>query len=205
MAENVKQPIPEKPQKEDKLRSLLIKLATDPNELGRFIKDPDATMNGAGLNTADQALLKSGNQAAIHSRLTGQLAASPALLLVVDMSPDGTPSIRPTYQTPSPAWQLHGPVYAAPAWQMHGPVYAAPAWQMHGPVYAAPAWQMHGPVYAAPAYFQQQQMGYPQPSSPVFYRQPWAPYYELIGPIKVAAVHLPGMPTPLDYQPFYYW
>jgi hypothetical protein len=146
MVQTVKQPTTEKTQKEDKLLSLLVKLGTDPSELGRFIKDPDATMNSAGLSPEDQALLKSGNQAAIHSRVTGQQAP---LLLVVDIDKEGSPSIRTpsatgvaVNQPPYAFWQMHGPVYTTPAWQMHGPVYSTPAWQMNGPVSSTPAWQM---------------------------------------------------------------
>src|SRR5215510_8315032 len=100
MAKEVSQSGAEHPQEQDKLRAFLVTLGTDPSEFGRFIKDPDATMNRAGLSTEDQGLLKSGNPALINSRLTGQAIAAPgpAILLIVDVAPDGrTPSIRESF------------------------------------------------------------------------------------------------------------
>jgi len=87
---------------DDPFRAFLVALATDPATLGRFIKDPDATMKAASVRADDQGVLKSGSPAAIHARLTGQTspAAAPVTVLVVDMASGGsdaaggTPSVR---------------------------------------------------------------------------------------------------------------
>jgi hypothetical protein len=80
---------------QDGFKSFLVALATDPSRLGEFIRDPDATMTAAGIPDADQAILKSGNPAAIYGRLAGPAAAPPAaaaapaaVLLVVDIARD---------------------------------------------------------------------------------------------------------------------
>ena len=62
---------------EDQLRAFLVDVATDPAALGRFVKDPDATMSEAGLSPEDQAVLRSGNPTAINARLAGGPAAGP--------------------------------------------------------------------------------------------------------------------------------
>jgi hypothetical protein len=72
----------------DGFRAFLVGLATDPAKLGAFIKDPGTEMEAAGISSADQSILKSGNPDAIHSRL-GRPASStprpPVTVLVVDM------------------------------------------------------------------------------------------------------------------------
>src|SRR5215831_688658 len=86
----------------EKFKAFLVSLATDPAKLGQFIKDPDRTMRAAELSDEEQALLKSGNPAAIYGMLTGQStpAAAPVTVLVVDLIAEsgkegtGMPSIR---------------------------------------------------------------------------------------------------------------
>ena len=82
------------------LRRYLVKLATDPGELGRFIKDPEKSMESAGLSDEEQAILKSGNPAAIYGRVAGgpggarEAYSTPAVtVLVVDVhpGPEGEP------------------------------------------------------------------------------------------------------------------
>jgi hypothetical protein len=112
---------------EDKLSGFLVKLATDHRELGHFIRDPDGSMDQAGLSPQDQALLKSGNAAAINGRLRGQpVPQAPPPLLLVDMGPDGKPSVRdvaphivgaayqPAYTTPHIVGHALPPSYVAP-------------------------------------------------------------------------------------------
>ena len=82
------------------LRRYLVKLATDPGELGRFIKDPEKSMESAGLSDEEQAILKSGNPAAIYGRVAGgpggareAYSTPPVTVLVVDVhpGPEGEP------------------------------------------------------------------------------------------------------------------
>lgn len=99
---------------EDKLSAFLVKLATDHRELGHFIRDPDGSMDQAGLSAQDQALLKSGNAAAINGRLRGQpVPQAPPPLLLVDMGPDGKPSVRDV-TPPHIVGAAYQPAYAAP-------------------------------------------------------------------------------------------
>jgi hypothetical protein len=72
----------------DGFRAFLVGLATDPAKLGAFIKDADTAMEAAGISSADQSILKSGNPAVIHSRLgrpTSSTPRPPVTVLVVDM------------------------------------------------------------------------------------------------------------------------
>ena len=82
------------------LRRYLVKLATDPGELGRFIKDPEKSMESAGLSDEEQAILKSGNPSAIYGRVAGGAGGArgaystpPVTVLVVDVhpGPEGEP------------------------------------------------------------------------------------------------------------------
>ena len=99
---------------EDTLSAFLVKLATDHSELGHFIRDPDGSMDQAGLSAQDQALLKSGNAAAINARLRGEPAPqAPPPLLLVDVGPDGKPSVRET-TAPHIVGAAFQPAYAAP-------------------------------------------------------------------------------------------
>ncbi|HEY6962510.1 MAG TPA: hypothetical protein VI408_11525, partial [Gaiellaceae bacterium] len=69
----------------DALRDFLARLATDPAELGRFVKDPHAAMEAANLSPGDRAILESGNPATIHYRLRGgPTSTAPVTVLVVD-------------------------------------------------------------------------------------------------------------------------
>src|SRR5262249_42323841 len=80
------------------LRDYLVKLATDPAELGRVVKDLEA----AGVSAEDRAVLKSGNPSAIYARLAGAGASfggAPVAVLVVDMEAaaegaEQTPTVR---------------------------------------------------------------------------------------------------------------
>ena len=71
----------------DRFRAFLVGLATDPAKLGSFIRDPDATMEAAGISSADQSILKSGNPSVIHSRLGRPVSMPqpPVTVLIVDM------------------------------------------------------------------------------------------------------------------------
>ena len=114
---------------EHPLRRYLVKLATDPAELGRFVKDPDSAMESAGLSSEEQAILKSGNQSAIYGRVTGGYGgAPPVTALVVDVHPGGeghpeTLLVRgPGY---GPPMGYHHPmvVYQAPVYPPQPPPY----------------------------------------------------------------------------------
>src|SRR5262245_39187363 len=91
----------------EKFRAFLVSLATDPARLGQFIKDPDSAMRAAELSTEEQALLKTGNPAAIYGRLTDQPTptAAPVTVLIVDLIPEsgkegpGMPSVRSPQST----------------------------------------------------------------------------------------------------------
>jgi hypothetical protein len=136
-------PVAKKPS-EDKLSAYLSKLATDHSALGHFIRDPDGSMDQAGLSAQDQALLKSGNAAAINSRLRGEpVPQAPPPLLLVDLGPDGKPSVRET-TTPHIVGTAFHPGYTSP--QIVGAAvypssYAAP--HIVGPA-------MHPASYAPP-------------------------------------------------------
>jgi hypothetical protein len=115
MPKNVTPSAAEGPKAEDKLREFLVKLATDHAEFGQFMKDPDASMERAGLSTEEQTLLKSGNAAAINARLTGKtVPKAPPPLLLVDLSPDGTPTVRETSTPHIVAAALQAPAQFPP-------------------------------------------------------------------------------------------
>jgi hypothetical protein len=172
---------------EDKFNAYLVKLATDHRTLGHFIRDPDESMDQAGLTAQDQALLKSGNAAAINSRLRGEPVpqAAPPLLLV-DLGPDGKPSVRET--TPHIVQTAFHPAYSAP--QIVGPAlpaaYAAPhivGAALHPASYAAP--HIVGPALQPGAY------AAPHIVSPAF--QPaYAPHIvgAAVPPVSYAAPHI---------------
>jgi hypothetical protein len=157
--------------KEDQFRAFLVALATDPAQLGRFMKDPDATMNSAGLGVDDRAILKSGDPAAIHARLTGQATGKPVVLLVVDTTTDEAPSIRGMHAVGSSAFQqqvIHPSTGYPPSmyylhpWPIHTPqMYYLHPW----PIYTQPIG--YPPSMPYPQFFpvQTPPMGYP-PSMP---------------------------------------
>jgi hypothetical protein len=95
---------PTAPTLPDQFRSFLVALATDPQKLGTFIKDPDGAMAAAGIEAVDQAILKSGNGGMIHARLLGQKFSftppPPTTVLVVDMTKQsGGEAEQPTVRT----------------------------------------------------------------------------------------------------------
>ncbi len=72
-------------------KSFLVGLATDPAQLGRFIKDPEAVLKDSGLSQEDQDALRSGNPTAIYTRLLPTPAPEaaqpqPVLVVVVDVT-----------------------------------------------------------------------------------------------------------------------
>ena len=175
----------EQPQQENKLRSFLISLATDAALLGRYIKNPDSTINEAGLSPEDKAVLQSGNPVAIHSRLAGQATGMPAAtLLVVDMASDGTPSIRGVYPTGAsyfPQQATQPPVAAQPFFPIWSPPGQFPVWsagaQPFFPIWSPPGqfpvWSVGAqpsfPIWSPPGQFPVWSMG-AQPSFPI-----WSP------------------------------
>src|SRR5437016_13239208 len=56
----------------DEFRDFMIALATDPAQLGAYIKNPDDAMRKAGISDVDQVVLKSGQSWMIHARVSGQ-------------------------------------------------------------------------------------------------------------------------------------
>jgi hypothetical protein len=229
MADTETQPATKEPQKEDKLRAFLVELATQPQRLGEFIKDPDAAMKTAGLEAEDQTLLKSGNATAINARLRGKVTPkAPPPLLLVHLQEDGTPSIQEGYgvgTTNFPQQVVYPqPMYPPMQWLPWTPrphIWAAPIYQS-----SVPYWQPWTPrphIWAAP--MQQSSVPYWQPStprphiwatpmhqSPVPYSQqpaPWdvhewvyqspAPYWQ---PPTPQDVHMWGSESPgLYWQP----
>ena len=121
---------------ENQLRDYLVKLATDAAELGRFVKDPDASMEGAGLSADERAALRSGNPSAIYARLSGAGAsASSVTVLVVDLEPGAegapqTPTIRGGYGTILGGGQPVYPQYQLIFPQIH-PIYPQIYPQIH--------------------------------------------------------------------------
>src|SRR3954452_12430848 len=86
---------------DDQLRAFLVELATDPAALGRFVKDAETSMSEGGLSSEDQAVLRSGNPAAINARLAsgpGAAGGGP-MMLVVDVAGDQV-NVRPLIQFP---------------------------------------------------------------------------------------------------------
>ncbi len=173
------QPEAEQPESGDKVRAFLVKLATDPRELGQFIKDPEATMNSAGLGADDQAVLKSGNQAAINSRLAGRTMAkaAPVTLLVVDIGADGKPSIREGHPVGG-LCPLQHLFYAYPLQHLYG-------YPPQGPS----AIPLHHLFYAYPAYPLQHLYGYPQ-QEPSAYPLQHLYGYPQQGPSAIPLHHL---------------
>ena len=85
----------------DEFRRFLVGLATDPAQLGRFIKDPLGTMAEAGLSPQDQATLQSADPGAIHARLTGApTPGTPVTVLVVNVG-EGAPGAETLHVTPA--------------------------------------------------------------------------------------------------------
>src|SRR4051794_25548040 len=103
--------------KGDRVREFLVSLATDPAELGRFVRDPRASMSAAELDPDDQAILSSGDAGAINARLTGGPGGQPpVIVLVVDLTPGAAEgeqnvSVRgpwaPNFQLPPAIAQIH--------------------------------------------------------------------------------------------------
>jgi hypothetical protein len=92
------------------LKEFLAKLAVDPQALGKFIHDPEASMKAAELGEEDRAALRSGFPALIHARLAG---VSIENAFKADLRPPVSPQqfVFPvTLQAPTfgmvPQWQL---------------------------------------------------------------------------------------------------
>ncbi|HET6411530.1 MAG TPA: hypothetical protein VFG53_05690 [Anaeromyxobacter sp.] len=91
-------------------RKFLVDLAVDPAKLGSFIKDPDAAMKAAGIGEIDQLILKSGNPATIHARLSGQQfavssAAVPPTLVIDLVRPADGQEAQPVVRSVAPSGQ----------------------------------------------------------------------------------------------------
>lgn len=83
-----------------KLIDFLAELAINPQKLGEFIHDPEATMTAERLSSEDQAALRSGFPGIIYARLAGvpiqqafQLTSSP----LIGVSPNVVSSQIPPY------------------------------------------------------------------------------------------------------------
>jgi hypothetical protein len=96
---------------EDQLRAFLVEVATDPAALGRFVKDPEASMSEAGLAAEDQAVLRSGDPGTINARLASGpgAGAGGSMMLVVDVAGDDV-SVRPLAQLPQLVFQQQPPL-----------------------------------------------------------------------------------------------
>jgi hypothetical protein len=149
----------------DEFHAFMVALATDPAQLGAFVKDPDAAMHAAGISDIDQAVLKSGQPWAIHARLTGQRfslgAPMPGAMLVVDMvkppgATEGTTASVPTVrdQSRNPTLQNQGSSNMFPNSpsqivspqifpQVHPQVYPQIYPQVHPQIYP----QVHPQIY----------------------------------------------------------
>ena len=183
----------ERPQQENKLRSFLVSLATDAALLGRYIKDPDSTINEAGLSPEDKAVLQTGNPVAIHSRLAGQTTGMPAAtLLVVDMTSDGTPSIRGAYPTGASYFPQQATQPFLPVWSPMGqfPVWgggAQPSFPVWSPMNQFPVWGVGGqpsfPIWSPMGQFPVWSAG-AQPSFPIWspMGQQWVPIVSMAHP-----------------------
>jgi hypothetical protein len=87
----------------DALRKFLVELATDPAQLGRYVRDPDGALADAELSDDDRAIVRSGHAGAIHARLSGVTGA--AALLVVDVKPGEGGAEEPQVRVPG-EWPL---------------------------------------------------------------------------------------------------
>jgi len=155
-----------------KFKKFLSGLATDPQKLEKFLKNPDRVMKTAGLTKEDQVLLKSGDQAAIHARLSGQPVAAnnwSVSILPVGAAPQGPLSFLLTLQVtivPLPSAQttaggplVHPPVIVHPPITVtttHPPVVVHPPITVtttHPPVVVHPPITVtttHPPVTVSP-------------------------------------------------------
>jgi hypothetical protein len=73
------------------LKHFLAEIATNPDKLAEFQRNPDELMHAAGLSAEDIAAVKGRNPAALEARLDGQNASpgAPVTWLIVPGSPQG--------------------------------------------------------------------------------------------------------------------
>jgi hypothetical protein len=176
MPKSVSKSEAEEPEKQDELRAFLVKLATDPTELGNFIKHPEDTMDRAGLSADDKALLRTGNAAAINARLAGRAvhkgAAPP--VLVVDVNEKGEPRVREDYLPGPPPAFFHETVWRAPLPQPCPPQGVVPTetiWRAslphpYPPYGAVPTETVWAPEMHHPYFYRQSQQWRPPPCYP---------------------------------------
>lgn len=164
----------EEPEKRDELRAFLVKLATDPSELGNFIKYPDETMNRADLSPEDKALLRTGNAGAINARLAGRaVQKGPTPLLVVDVNEKGEPWVREEYLSGPPPAFFYETVWRAHVPQPGHPQGMAPTETIWGaslphpyPPYGVPPETVWTPEMRHPYFYRQWQQWRPPPCYP---------------------------------------
>ena len=181
--------------REDPFRRFLVGLATNADQLGRFIKDPDGSMRDAGLSEGDRATLKSGNAATIYARLSGgPSATAPVTVVVVHLDPAAEdakqkerlrvaiPQIQPAYPIQYVQYPVQYPVQPFPVHSMHCPVHS-----MHYPVHP-----MHFPVY--PMQYPVHPMQYPVHPMQYPVHPLQSPVYPVHYPAATYPVHpvLPG-------------
>ncbi len=188
----------------DEFRSFLIALATDPAKLGAFLKDPDAAMQGAGIDEVDQVVLKSGHPATIHARLMGQRFSftppPPVAMLVVDMAraPGAStdqPVVRTPYGSTGPTQQGSSPMFPNTPLQIVPPqIYPQvhPQVVVHPQIYP----QIHPQVVVHPQI-------YPQIHPPQIVVHPQI--YPQVHPQLVIfpQIHPQIFPTPNVYPQYY--
>jgi hypothetical protein len=74
----------------DNFTQFVLGLASDPQQLSQFQKNPDAAMSSAGLSGAEASVLKSGNSALIRQAITRGVAGAAGesdIVIVVVLSP----------------------------------------------------------------------------------------------------------------------
>jgi hypothetical protein len=79
----------------DKLEDFLTELAIEPQKLGQFIHDPEATMTAASLSSEDKAALRFGFPDVIYARLAGVPIQEAFQKYFLTMSPPPPPEPEP--------------------------------------------------------------------------------------------------------------
>jgi hypothetical protein len=194
-----------------KLRDYLVTLATDPAELGRFVKDAEAAMDAAALPPEDRAVLRSANPGLIYARLSGRVPGmAPVTVLVVDMEAaaeggEEAPRIRSGM-----ASTTGGGVPVFPQWQLIFPQQIFPL-QIQ-PLQIQPIFpqqvfpQQIFPLQIQPIFPQQvfPQQIFPLQIQPIFPQQvfPQQIFPQQIFPLQIQPI-FPQQIFPLQIQPIF--
>lgn len=174
----------------DALKRYMVKLASEPEALADFIKDPEKAAVDAGLSAEDRAVLTSGDQTKIYYALSGQPVPQVVSVQAGAVGQSPASAAGPGAQPSSPAAQQASPAYPMVVGWIGPNAAFAPT--------AAPA---GGSTGAAPAQYQQ----YPSPYGGQPYPSPY-PGQPYPGPYGGQPYPSPyaGQPYPSPYggQPY---